>query len=227
MWFHREGAYGGLVAALDSLKEAYKGIELADSLAVDFHKWLYQPFEAGCLIVKDWQTLRRAYFKQADYLDTSLETGEGRLDFNEHYFQLSRNAKAFKVWMSLKAYGAQAMKEMIQKDIDLAQYLADRVEEAPDFELQARSDLAIACFRYTGDLTTESDIIDLNERLIPALEADGRVFITGTRLKGTFALRACLINHRKTEATTDYLLAVIREVGQKIRKSSSELHKQA
>jgi len=220
LWFHIDGAYGGLVAGLDSLKEAYKGIELADSLAVDFHKWLYQPFEAGCLIVKDWQTLRRAYFKQADYLDTSLETDEGRLDFNEHYFQLSRNAKAFKVWMSLKAYGSQAMKGMIQKDIDLAQYLADRVEEAPDFELQARSDLAIACFRYTGDLTSESDIIDLNERLIPALEADGRVFITGTRLKGTFALRACLINHRKTEATTDYLLAVIREVGQKIRKSS-------
>ncbi|MEL6135249.1 MAG: pyridoxal-dependent decarboxylase, partial [Bacteroidota bacterium] len=190
LWFHIDGAYGGLVAALDTFKNTYKGIELADSLAVDFHKWLYQPFEAGCLIVKDWPTLRRAYFKQADYLDTSFEKGEGRLDFNEYYFQLSRNAKALKVWMSLKAYGADAMKAMIQKDIDLAHYLADRVAEAPDFELMARSDLAIACFRYTAELNLDADIVALNARLIPALEEDGRVFITGTRLNEAFVLRA-------------------------------------
>lgn len=216
MWFHVDGAYGGLAAAAPSVKAAYKGMDLADSVATDFHKWLYQPFEVGCLLVKDWTTLRRTYFKQADYLDTSFELDKGRLDFNEHYFQLSRNAKALKVWMSFKAYGAKRITDMIQKDIDLSRYLADQVEKATDFELVARSPLAIACFRYVGNLREEAKIVEINERLINALEEDGRVFITATRLKGKFALRACLINHRKTEASTDYLLDVIRDVAKSL-----------
>lgn len=211
MWFHVDGAYGGLAAALDSIKIKYKGIELADSIALDYHKWLYQPFEAGFVLVKNWNILRRAYFKKADYLDSDLEQ-EKRTDFNEHYFQLSRNNKAMKVWMSVKSYGFSRIKEMIQKDIDLAKYLADEVEKSSDFELKARSELAIACFRYIGNLKSEEEIISMNQKLIPALEKDGRVFIMGTKLKGEFVLRACLINHRKTEKTTDYLLDVIRDV---------------
>ncbi|MCB0706814.1 MAG: hypothetical protein KDC34_15970 [Saprospiraceae bacterium] len=212
LWFHVDGAYGGLAASLDTLKAKYKGLELADSVAVDFHKWLYQPFEAGCIMVKDWDTLRRAYFKKADYLDTAFERDKGRLDFNEHHFQLSRNAKGLKIWMSFKAYGLSAFQEMIQKDIDLARYLADQVEESPDFELHARSDLAICCFRYRGTLREREDIEQLNKDLIAALEEDGRVFITGTKLHGEFVLRACLINHRKQKHTVDYLLEVIRDV---------------
>lgn len=214
LWLHIDGAYGGLAAAAPSARPKYKGMELADSVATDFHKWLYQPFEAGCLLVKDWQTLRRTYFKQADYLDTDLELDKGRLDFNEHYFQLSRNAKALKVWMSFKAYGLKRITAMIQKDIDLARYLADEVEKAPDFELKARSDLAIACFRYTGNLQSEAEIIAINANLIAALENDGRVFMTGTKLNEEFVLRACLINHRKNEQTVDYLLEVIRELAE-------------
>jgi len=216
LWFHVDGAYGALAACLPGIKEQYKGMELADSMAMDFHKWLYQPFEAGCVLVKDWSLLKRAYYKSADYLDTQSEREEGRLDANKHYFQLSRNTKAFKVWMSLKAYGFPAIRDMIQKDVDLAAYLADQVEAAVDFELKARSDLAIACFCYIGQLTNEEDIVTINKALIPALEEDGRVFITGTLLHGEFVIRACLINHRKTKATTDYLLEVIREVGQKL-----------
>ena len=145
MWFHVDGAYGGLAASLDSIGPKYAGMHRADSVAIDFHKWLYQPFEVGCLLVRNWKTLRNAYFKKADYLDTSLEQG-GRVDFNEHMFQLSRNNKALKVWMTYKTYGLKRIKQMIQKDIDLSKYLADRVEESSDFILKARSDLAIACF---------------------------------------------------------------------------------
>lgn len=215
LWFHVDGAYGGLAAAVPDIKNKYIGMERADSVAMDFHKWLYQPFEAGCLLVKDWQTLRKAYYKQADYLDTALEQ-KGRLDFNEHHFQLSRNAKALKVWMSFKTYGANQLTAMINKDIVLAKYLADQVDAATDFELMARSDLAIACFRYIGHLTDEEEIVDLNKKIIPALEKDGRVFITSTRLNGRFAIRACLINHRKNKKTTDHLLQVIREVAEGI-----------
>jgi aromatic-L-amino-acid decarboxylase len=217
LWFHVDGAYGGLAASLESIKHKYKGMEKADSIAVDAHKWLYQPFEAGCLLVNDWDTLRRAYFKKADYLDTNLEQDKGRLDFNEHYFQLSRNAKALKIWMSFKAYGLSRIKQMIQKDIDLTKYLAEQVKRSSDFELKSISDLAVACFRYKGNLDSESEIVAINEQLIPALERDGRVFITGTKLNNEFVLRACLINHRKQKNTIDYLLNVIREVAKSLK----------
>lgn len=213
LWFHVDGAYGGLASSLDSLKHEYKGIEQADSLAIDFHKWLYQTFEAGCLLVKDWDTLKRTYFKKASYLDTALEQDNGRLDFNEYYFQLSRNAKALKVWMSIKAYGINAIKAMIQKDIDLTHYLADKINSSGDFELKSSSHLAVVCFKYTGVRSSSEEIDNINQQLIPALERDGRIFITGTKLNGEFAIRACLINHRMHKGTVDHLLSVVREVG--------------
>ncbi len=215
MWFHIDGAYGGLPACLPSIQEEYKGIELADSLALDFHKWMYQTFEAGCLLVNDFSILQRSYYKRASYLDTRLED-QGRTNFNEHYFQLTRNAKAVKVWMSLKTYGMKKLSAMIQKDIDLTHYLANEVDKADDFELKSTSHLAVACFRYTNRLTDETAIDDINRKLIPALERDGRVFITGTTINDQFVIRACLINHRMNEGTVDYLIKVIREVAHEI-----------
>ena len=216
LWFHVDGAYGGLASSLDSKRHLYKGIELADSLALDFHKWFYQPFEVGCILVKSWDHLYRTYFKKASYLDKSLDKDPGRLELNEHHFLLSRNAKALKVWMSTKAYGVRRIKAMIQKDIDLTNYLNDQINQTDDFKVIASSKLAISCFQFTGGLSNQEEIIQLNKRLIPALEKDGRVFITGTTLKGQFVLRACLINHRKDEQSTRYLLEVIREVGQNL-----------
>jgi aromatic-L-amino-acid/L-tryptophan decarboxylase len=217
MWFHVDGAYGGLASALPSLKHKYAGLEKADSIALDFHKWLYQPFEIGCVLVQDWGKMRETYFKEADYLDTGLQVNvNARLEFNEHYFQLSRNAKAFKVWMSVKAYGFDRIRAMIQKDINLTHYLAKLITESSDFELKSNSDLAVACFSYVGNCTKKEEIIALNQKLIPALEADGRVFITGTKLNNEFVLRACIINHRKTEASIDYLLDTIRDVASKL-----------
>ncbi len=211
LWFHIDGAYGALASSLDSIKDHYKGIELADSLAVDFHKWMYQSFEAGCLLVKDWETLKRTYFKKASYLDASLEDSD-RLNFNEHYFQLSRSGKALKIWMSIKSYGIERIKQMIQKDIDLTRYLAKLVVASEDFELKSKSELGVVCFRYVKDLHSEDEINSFNKRLIPALEEDGRVFITGTTLNEQFVIRACLINHRMHEGTVDHLVKVIREV---------------
>ncbi|HRR09325.1 MAG TPA: pyridoxal-dependent decarboxylase [Rhodothermales bacterium] len=215
LWFHVDGAYGGLASGLPELRAAYRGIALADSIALDFHKWLYQPFEVGCVLVRDWQTLRASYHQHADYLDNNFDGTSVQFDFNDHYFQLSRNAKAFKVWTSIKVYGFERFRAMIRKDISLTQYLKAQVEASPDFEWLASGPLAVGCFRYRGTMVAESEKGAFNQRLVPALEADGRVFIMGTKLKGQFALRACLINHRKDHAAIDYLLSVIREVAEK------------
>lgn len=216
IWFHVDGAYGGLASTLDYLRPHYAGMERADSVALDFHKWLYQPFEIGCFLVRNWEQLRETYFKQADYLDTSLEQKTNRTEFNEHYFQLSRNAKAFKVWMSVKAYGFAKIQQMIHKDMLLTEHLIKLIKDSTDFELKSESHLAVACFRYVGDLTEENDIDALNKKLVPALEEDGAVFITSTKLHGLLVLRACLINHRKTEASVGYLLDTVRRVAKTI-----------
>ena len=218
MWFHIDGCYGGLASSLDSKKNLYKGIDLADSLALDFHKWLYQPFEVGCLLVKNWDIMERSYFQKASYLDKSLEKENNRLDLNEHHFLLSRNAKSLKVWMTLKVYGLKRLKEMIQKDIDLTEFLKNEIEKSKDFELVSDSPLAICCFRFNGGLNNEDEILKLNKKLITALESDGRIFITGTKLKGKLVLRACLNNHRKNIESTKYLIETIREVGLSLLK---------
>ena len=218
MWFHVDGCYGGLASSLDSKKNLYKGIDLADSLALDFHKWLYQPFEVGCLLVRNWDLMQRSYFQKASYLDKSFEKENSRLDLNEHHFLLSRNAKSLKVWMTLKVYGLKRLKEMIQKDIDLTEFLKNEIKKSEDFELVSDSPLAICCFRFNGGLNNEDEILKLNEKLIPALESDGRIFITGTKLKGKLVLRACLNNHRKNIKSTKYLIETIREVGLSLLK---------
>lgn len=212
LWLHVDGAYGGLASSLPSLKAKYAGIDRADSIALDFHKWLYQPFEIGCVLVRDWSLMRETYFKRADYLDNQFAQESTRLDFNENYFQLSRNAKAFKVWMSVKAYGFSRIQDMMQKDIDLTKYLAQLIVASTDFEIASTSDLAVVCFLYKGKLLDKNEIATFNQRLVVALEADGRIFIAGTKLKGEFVLRACLINHRKDKASVEYLLDTIRDV---------------
>ncbi len=213
MWFHIDGAYGGLASTLPELGEFYDGIQQADSLALDFHKWLYQPFEIGCVLVKNWDILRETYFKQADYLHNS---GDGKIEFNEHYFQLSRNAKAFKVWLSVKVYGFEKIQEMIRKDIILANYLAKRVKSSSNFELMSEDKLAVVCFRYIREGLSEDELSAFNLKLTDALEKDGRIFIAGTKLNGKFVLRACLINHRKQTSSIDYLLKVMEEVANKL-----------
>lgn len=216
LWFHIDGAYGGLAAALSSQKPYFKAMERADSIAVDFHKWLYQPVEAGCCLFKDWEQLRNTFQHRVAYLDTDRKD-DGRFDINDVGFQLSRNFKALKVWMSFKAYGAQKLRAAIENDIDNANYLAELVDAAEDFELALQPSLSVTCFRYLGpDSSKHGDrawIDQLNRDIIPALERDRRVFITGTTLNGRLVIRSCCTNHRQSRASIERLVDVIRDVG--------------
>jgi aromatic-L-amino-acid decarboxylase len=222
LWFHIDGAYGGLAGALNENKLLFSGIEKADSIAIDFHKWFYQPFEVGCVLVKGWDKLKNTYYKTASYLSTDSKT-DNRFDFNEYNFQLSRNSKALKVWMTFKAYGSENIKRAIKNDIDLSSYLEEKICAADDFELCSPSSLSICCFRYVGSIESNAEnasLIDqLNIDIIPALESDARVFITGTTLASRPVIRACMINHRKREEHIDFLINVLREVGITIEKN--------
>jgi len=210
LWFHIDGAYGGFGILAEQTIGLYKGIERADSLAIDPHKWLYLPVECGCCIVRDAQAMRDAYSLVPSYLrdDRVLPW------FSEFGIQQTRGFKALKLWLTMQHIGLDGYRQLISRDIDLARQLQDKIRARDDFELVATGPLSVTCFLYTPP--DHAEIEALNRKLIPLLQAEGKVFLTGTELEGRFALRACIVNFRTTEADLDLLLDVIVEAGQRV-----------
>lgn len=221
LWFHVDGAYGGPAAATDIAGELFRGIERADSVVLDPHKWLYVPFEAGCALVKDARALRDTYSLIPEYL-RSVADESGRIDFMEYSMQLSRGFRALKVWMTFKAYGADTLRAAIEDKIETMRHLARLVDESDDFERLAPVPLSAVCFRYVpsdGPQRHDQEYVNtLNKRLLDAVEKDGRVYVAGTMLQGKTALRACSITHRTEKRHVEYLLAVLRELGSALKE---------
>ncbi|MDX1640968.1 MAG: aminotransferase class I/II-fold pyridoxal phosphate-dependent enzyme [Balneolaceae bacterium] len=219
LWYHIDAAYGGPAAKVDSVRQLFDGLELADSIVIDPHKWMYIPFEAGCFIVKNREKLRRTFSTIPDYL-RSEQDDDGRTDMMEYQLPLTKSFKSLKVWMTLKAYGAKRLKETIQEDMNHAKYLAELVEESEDFELLAPVPLSIVVFRYVPKGVSESKIEEINKWLLPVIEKDGRIFLTGTKVSGKTALRTCFINPRTQMKHVKNILDVIRNLGTSVVKKS-------
>jgi aromatic-L-amino-acid/L-tryptophan decarboxylase len=215
LWFHVDAAYGGAAVLSDELRGLLDGIERADSLAVDPHKWLYTAQSAGCVLVRDFGHLSRSFHADASFiwLDEAARHG---IDFAMHGPQFSRGFAALKVWVSLLAHGRAAYGKRIAHDAALARYLGELVTEHPDFELMCEPRLSICCFRYRprGWTGTEEQLDRLNERLMTAIHADGRVYCSNALIDGRFGLRACIVNFRTEAPDVERLLAVAAELGQ-------------
>jgi len=212
LWYHVDAAYGGPAAKIEGVSELFEGIEQADSVVVNPHKWMYVPFEAGGVLVKNPEHLRRTFSTIPDYLKSDQQNG-GRTDLMEYNLPLTKEFKALKVWMTLKAYGADRIRSEIARDIGKAKYLAELVEEHEQLELVAHGSLSIVCFRYSPDGLDKTSLNELNDRIIDEIETDGRVFLTGTKIHGKTALRACFINHRTENDDIDFLRDVVLEIG--------------
>jgi glutamate/tyrosine decarboxylase-like PLP-dependent enzyme len=185
---------------------------------VNPHKWLFVPAEAACILIREAKALRDTFQIVADYLGEESDTeGDGLLDFKDYGPQLSRNFRALKVWLTLKAYGARQLRAAIESNIDIMRYLADRIDQSQDFVRLAPVPLSVVCFQYrTPDIAVHGDqkyLDALNNRLVKVLEQDGRVFLSGTKIHGKRVLRACSVNHRLRREDVDFLLDMIREVG--------------
>ncbi len=218
LWFHVDAAYGGPAARTEAAGRLFRGLDQADSVVVNPHKWLYVPAEAACILVREPTALRDTFQIAADYLREENDAiGDGQLDFKDYGPQLSRNFRALKVWMTFKAYGTRKLRAAIESNIEIMRYLADRIDQTPDFVRVAPVPLSVVCFQYrTSDNSVHGDqnyLDDLNSRLPEALEKDGRVFLSGTKILGKRVLRACSVNHRLRREDVDFLLDVIREVG--------------
>jgi aromatic-L-amino-acid/L-tryptophan decarboxylase len=222
LWFHVDGAYGGPAVLAPDLRPLFAGIDEADSIAFDPHKWLYTPHSGGCILVRDMGVLNKSFDAVATYVTQEKEyTGHG-MDLGRNGPNFSRSFWSLKVWLSLLAHGRDAYARRISHDAELARYLGALVQDRDEFELSAPVGLSICCFRFVptdlvGDEgARESYLNELNTRLMTEIQLDGRVYCSNAILQGRFTLRACIVNFRTEADDMDALLDVAAEIGARL-----------
>jgi glutamate/tyrosine decarboxylase-like PLP-dependent enzyme len=220
LWLHVDGAYGGFAAAVPRIKPSFAGIARADSLSLDPHKWLFTPLDAGCLLVRDERHLRAAFSHGAAYIDVVADRQMSEFAFWDVSPELSRRFRALKIWFALKCHGAHAFVETIERNIELADSLGRLVDASADFERLAPVSLSIVCFRYLPpDLHGDEALLNAFTReLMIELQRGGHSYVSNAMLGSTFALRACIVNHRTTQDDVKHLLDDIRAAAARLRQ---------
>jgi aromatic-L-amino-acid decarboxylase len=223
VWMHVDAAYGGPAILSAEYAGALRAIAEADSVALDPHKWLFVPVEAGLVVVRDAEAMRSAFSLVPPYIRQSGSAGEvyGLPWFSEYGFQQTRGFRALKVWMTLQQFGLQGYREIIEENLALAGYLADLVRTAPDLELVAPPSLSVVCFRFAGTSDRDDDAMTaLNRTLLERLQLGGEAFLTSTELQGRYVLRACIVNYRSRREDVDRMLEAVRTIGQELLTSA-------
>ncbi len=226
LWLHVDGAYGAL-AAMDETKRAlFAGIERADSVSLDPHKWLYAPVDAGCLLFRDEARVLSAFSSnEADYIKVHEQESEEAFAFWDYGIELSRRFRALKIWLMLRYYGTRRVAAAIKADNALAFELAERIRQSEDFELLAPVELSICCFRYAPSelrqrLAAEDvderarvneELDELNARIMQRVQRGGRAYLSNATIRGSYALRACITNFRTTSEDIRTTLDIVRE----------------
>lgn len=217
LWFHIDGAFGAIPKILPEFQEQLKGIELADSLSFDFHKWMYTNYEVACVLIRDVNTHRDAFATAVNYLslhERGLSAGPENL--TNFGMELSRGFKALKVWMSLKEHGLQKYRMVIRQNIRQAQYLAESIKLESYLELLASVSLNIVCFRYNPGNLTEEELNIINKEILMRLHEEGIAAPSYTVLKGKYAIRAAITNHRSTLEDFDILVKETLRIGKEL-----------
>jgi len=212
-WLHVDGAFGLYAAVTPATRHLIAGLEGADSIAVDGHKWLNAPYDTGFVFVRDAELHAGAFSAGAAYL------GQEALDrpvFGNLAPEMSRRARALPVWATLRAYGRDGYRAMVERHLGLAQRVARQVDEAPDLERLADVPLNVVCFRFRPAGVPEAELDDLNRRLGAMVLEDGRVYFGTTDYAGKVAFRPAIVNWRTTENDVDMVVSVVRELGARL-----------
>ncbi len=224
LWFHIDGAYGIPAAVIPAYKNLFAGIREADSIALDPHKWLYAPLEAGCTLVKNPQHLVDTYSSHPVYYNFSNQDDEPAMNYYEYGFQNSRGFRALKVWMALQQAGKSGYIKMIREDIALAQLLFEEAKKHPELEAITQN-LSITTFRYVpagfmqDAKKNEAYLNTLNEKLLNVLQVGGEVFLSNAVVAGKYCLRCCIVNFRTSRKDILEMVDVIVRQGRKIHEA--------
>lgn len=217
LWFHIDGAYGIPAAVIPQLKKLFEGIQDADSIALDPHKWLYSPLETGCTLVKNPQHLIDTYSSHPDYYSFDSQQ-EQSLNFYEYGFQNSRGFRALKVWMALQHVGKSGYIKMINQDIELSELLFEQAKRHPELEAITQS-LSITTLRYVPSQNLdESYLNELNKRLVTTLQEKGEMFLSNAIIGEKYCLRACIVNFRTSRKDIEEVIEIIVKEGRSLHQ---------
>ena len=210
IWLHADGAYGGMAVLTERGKALLKGLDRADSITLDAHKWLFQPFEAGCLMVRDVRRLEQAFSVQPEYLQDT-EWGLEHINFGDRGLQLTRSFRALKVWMSVQTFGMAAFRRSIAKGMELADEAARYVDASPTLQMLSPASLGVVCFRANPSQASldEAEIEALNVRVQSRVIETETAMMSSTRLRGVYSLRLCILNHHTTWSDVEQTLGAI------------------
>jgi len=216
-WLHVDAAYGGAAVLSDTLRPLLRGVERADSITFDAHKWLYAPAVSAVVLARDGAALSRSFSAHASYVAQEREIADRGVDLGFEGLQLSRGFTALRVWVSLLAHGRAAYARRIEHDVALTDWLADRIEETPDVELACPPSLSICCYRYRPSGVDDESYLDrLNTRVMTELQLDGRVFPSNALVHGRTAIRSCIVGYRTEAEHLQRLLDLTREIGARV-----------
>lgn len=219
IWFHVDGAIGAVAILTERVKSKLAGIERADSVALDLHKWMHIPFEAGCVIVRSAKAHRETFSLTPEYLAHETRgLAAGNLWFSDYGLQLSRQFRALKVWMSIKEHGLDRFGRMIARNIDQAHYFGQLVDAEKTLELMAPIGLDIVCFRFNPGQLEDPALNALNKEILMQLHELCIAVPSYTTLHGRYCLRIAIANHRSTEADFDLLAAEVVRLGKAISR---------
>lgn len=220
-WFHIDGAYGALAAVAEPQK--FLGIDKADSVSLDPHKWLYQPLDCGCLLYRMPVRAHRTFSHTGDYAQSYFAGSLENFQFFDESLELSRRFRALKLWLSLRYHGLASFRESIRNDLDLAAYFASRVDAEPELQRLAPVPLSAVCFRYVpqSDEDSGDKLRELNGEILRKIVRRGRVFFSNATINGQFALRVCIVNHRAARADLDEVVNEVLSVGRQVSSGAA------
>lgn len=227
LWFHIDGAYGAPAAVVPELKALFEGITYADSIALDPHKWLYSPLEAGCTLIKNPRHLTDTYSSHPEYYNFDSHNEDPVHNYYEYGFQNSRGFRALKVWLALQQVGRTGYIEMISQDIELSKLLFALAKAHPELQAITQS-LSITTLRYipvgyTKDPENKEAYLNtLNKELLDELQQGGEVFLSNAIVNGKYCLRACIVNFRTSEKDIEEIIEIIVREGRKMHKKFQE-----
>ncbi|MBO0858993.1 MAG: aminotransferase class I/II-fold pyridoxal phosphate-dependent enzyme, partial [Chloracidobacterium sp.] len=209
LWLHVDGAYGAAACLSERGRKLLAGIERADSLSLDPHKWLFQPFEIGCVLLRDARLLKKNFHTMTGILEDTKRAEDEEINYYDYGVQLTRSFRALKLWLSIKSFGAAAFRKAINCGFDLAEFAENVLRQSGRWRIVSPAAMGIVTFRYVAERCSENEINDIHRRMVEMMAEDGFAFANSTTLRGQTVMRLCTINPRTTE---DDVRATIRQL---------------